>query len=123
MGLGGGNGASWLKPMKNYWNRSCDIAAANIAPSFGIDLYNQKAAPTASYVPQLCEITKQVEQEELMALQRVFRLPHCRTMHFHATRTITFWKAVFVKSSRSVSLPRLHLSGQRTRLVLSGRMS
>ena len=76
MGPGGGKDASWRKPLKKFCNLSNEIAAANIAPSFGIYLYNQKAAPTALYVPQLCEITKQVEHEELLALQRSLHLPH-----------------------------------------------
>lgn len=76
LGSSGGNNASWAKPLKNFRNRSQDISRTGIAPSFGTDLYNQKAVPVTSYVSQLCEITLEVEKEELMALQRVFHLPH-----------------------------------------------
>jgi hypothetical protein len=76
VGPGGGNDASWEKPLNKFRNRSLDIAKSDIAPSIGIDLYNGRAVPTMSYVPQLCEITPKVEKEELLALQRVFHLPH-----------------------------------------------
>ena len=76
VGPGGGNDASWRKPINKYKGRTVEIAKAGIAPSHGIDLYNQRAAPTMSYVPQLCLINAQVEKEELLALQRIFHLPH-----------------------------------------------
>ena len=68
LGPGGGNNASWAKPLEKFRNRAHDISRTDIAPSLGTDPYNQKAVPVMSYVPQLCEITPEIEKEELMAL-------------------------------------------------------
>jgi hypothetical protein len=54
IGPDGGNDASWEKAFNNY-NTTVDlIANAKLAPSAGVALYNLKAFPRLSYIPQLC---------------------------------------------------------------------
>jgi hypothetical protein len=76
LGPGGGNHSSWAKPLKNFTSRCQNIAKANVAPSVGIDLYSIRAAPTMSYVAQLCDVSPECAKQEFLALQRILHLPH-----------------------------------------------
>lgn len=97
VGAGGGNDTSWEKPLKHFRSRTSEIAKSELAPSIRVDFYSQRAVPTTSYVPQLCEITPKVEKEELLALQRVFHLSHHA---FPKNSSTTCWKVGFARSYR-----------------------
>jgi hypothetical protein len=76
IGPNGGNDASWVKAFNNFNTTVDQIANAKLAPSAGIALYNLKAFPRLSYIPQLCTPPAQTDKIEKHAIETIMHLPH-----------------------------------------------
>jgi hypothetical protein len=76
IGPAGGNDASWDKAIKNYTICADEIGKGKLAPSICTDLYNIKAFPRLSYVPQLCTPPKSIHKAETHAIEVILHLPH-----------------------------------------------
>jgi len=64
----------WLSPAEKWRCRSLSLAASQVAPSLGCQIYNRRSLPTLGYVAQLIPPDKAMIKQEKSLNQKVYHI-------------------------------------------------